>query len=190
MSDGAHEKTELDRAVWSKDCETHYPRLHSYAWRLSGNGNAAGDIVQDVVTKVLRLVPDPESVGNRLNYLLRSVHNRWADWLRETIRLKTTISFDDPNNKELRAMAAPEKDTERDEQAEEFSRALQLEVERLEGREKEMFELHLEGLKSHEIAARLGVHYSLVSHEINVIRNRVIKRLQRRFKERNRADGQ
>lgn len=190
MSDGADEKTKLNRAVWSADCETHYPRLHAYAWRLSGSGDAAGDIVQDVVAKMLRLVPDPESVGNRLSYLLRSVHNRWADWVTDPIRLKTTVSLDDPNNKELRTMAAPEKDTERDEQTEEYSLAVQREVALLEGREKEIFELYLEELKCSEIASRLGIHKSLVSYELNVIRNRILKRLQRRFKGLRHRDGQ
>jgi len=97
MPDDDRDTSEHARAVWSSDYTTHRPRLHAYACRLTGDAVAAEDVVQDAIFKILRLAPDPESVADKLSYLLRSVHNESMDWIRRRVRERSripTISFD------------------------------------------------------------------------------------------------
>jgi RNA polymerase sigma factor (sigma-70 family) len=189
MTTDAHHETERRRAFWSQACVDNYPRLRSYAWRLADNGDIAEDVVQDTVLKILRLVPNPETIGHKLNYLLRSVHNTWVDWLKEHDQFVTT-SIDDPDNQEVHAMAAPERDADIDAQTEAFRLAMQIELRRLNQREKDILERYLEGFACDEIAARMGEDVRVISYELNAIKTKVRYRVQRSFPKPKRPDGQ
>jgi RNA polymerase sigma factor (sigma-70 family) len=181
MSDDAHDRTKFYRAIWAEDCETHYPRLRSYAWRLAGDVDAANDIVQDVVTKILRLVPDPAAVGDRMNYLLRSVHNRWADWVKERSHLKT-VSLSDPDNKEVYAIAAPQRDADVDAETEQCRLEMSIVLRRLNQRERDVLTQFLEGYTCDEIAMRLRADRRVISYELNAVRTKVRYHLGHRLR--------
>jgi RNA polymerase sigma factor (sigma-70 family) len=181
MSDDAHNKTELYRAVWLQACEDNYPRLRSYAWRLAGSGDVADDIANETVVKILRLLPNPEAIRNKLNYLLRSVHNTWVDWVKEKSQLKT-ISIDDPDNTEVHAMAAPERDADIDAKNEALRLAVRIEMRRLTQRERDVLKLFLEGFTCDEIGTQLGEDSRVISYELNAVRTKVRYRLKKHLR--------
>jgi RNA polymerase sigma factor (sigma-70 family) len=175
MSKDANE--ELHRNVWSAACAAYYLRLLSYARQLTGDGDIAAEIVHNVVIKILKLVPEPENVGDKLNYLLRSVHNAWADWLRKTNKVKT-ISIDDTENTEIGKIEAPESDAGLDKESKDAYRlALKFELRRLNRRDKRLLVLHLKKYKTEQIAVRMHEDKRIVRHDLNVVINRVHKRL-------------
>lgn len=177
MSEDAHARTELDRLIWSKVCEENYPRLRSYAGRLTGNWDIAEDITQETVLKILRLVPNSKAVGNKLNYLLRSVHNTWVDWLKEKEYLKTT-SIDDPDNEAVRKIAAPERDADIDVETDRFRQAMKIELKRLNDWERQILERFLEGYTCSEIAAQMSVDARVISYELNRVKTKVRYRVK------------
>lgn len=182
MPDDAEDRTEMARTIWSQDYVNHYTRLHSYAWRLAGDGDAAGDIAQNAICKILKLVPNPDSVGDRLNYLLRSVHNAAMDWLKEKNRHKT-ISLDDPDNKEVNAMPAPDRDADADAEMEKRRLVMSGMLRRLNERERNVFTLYLEGFDCSEIATRLSTDRRVISYELNAVRAKVRYWIQQRLQE-------
>lgn len=164
------------RGIWAKVCADNYLRLRSYAWRLTHNSHAAEDLVQDTITKILRLVPDPEAVEDKLSYLLRSVHNTWLRWLKEKGRPEI-ISIDDPANKAVFAIAAPQRDDDAAE-AESRRRMMLTQMRRLNERERGLLTLYLEGYKAGEIAAQLDEDVRVISYELNALRTKVRYRLR------------
>lgn len=184
MSTDAQDKIEHACAVWSQDYEKHRPRLQAYAWRLTGNAAAAEDVVQNVILKILRLSPDPESVASRLGYLLRSVHHASMDWLKKQMQI-STVSIDTGDRRELEQMAEPEREADDDSEAERRL-VMASELKRLNKRERKVLTLYLEGNKCPEIALMLNEDQRVISYELNAVRVKVRYRLQRRFREHKR----
>jgi len=167
----------LNHAVWSQACEDSYPRLLSYSRWLTKNTDEASGIVHDAVCKILKLAPNPDAIGDKLNYLLKSVHNAWVDWVREKCKVKT-ISLDDSDNEELQSkLVAPERDFCIKIDNEVYRRALLVELKRLDKREKQVFTLFLCGFTCKEISDRLGANVPLITYELNKVRNKVHQRL-------------
>ncbi len=174
MSNDANE--EPYHSVWSEACATNYERLCSYACHLANDGDIGMEIAHNAITKILRLDPDYEKVGNQLNYLLRSVHNTWADWLNEKAKVRT-VSIDDPDNTEVHILEAPTSDVNLNEEYDAYRLALRFELRRLNKRDKRLLILHLKKYKTEEIAARLHEDVRIIRHDLNVVKNRVHKRL-------------
>ncbi len=164
-------------AVWAQTCEDHYPRLLSYSRWLTKDTDEASGIVHNAVCKILNLTPAPETIEDKVNYLLRSVRNAWIDWLREKKRV-TTISLDDPDNEELRAqLVAPEEDIMIKLDNEAYRRALMIELRRLNKRERLLLKLFLYGYSCQEISDRLDSNVRLISYELNALRTKVRQHL-------------
>lgn len=174
-------KTEY-QAVWTQSYVDNYQHLRSYALLLAKNHHVAEDIVQDTFIKILSLLPNPEEIEDKLNYLRRSVHNTWVDWWKRTNQLKT-ISIDDPHTREVYALAAPERGDSIEAETEAHRLMLQIELRRLNLRERAVLVKYLEGYKRNEIAAQLNEDARVISYELNAVRAKVRYRLNKLFKE-------
>jgi RNA polymerase sigma factor (sigma-70 family) len=163
--------------VWAQACEDNYSRLLSYSRWLTKNTDKAPGIVHDAVCKILKHTPDPATIEDKVNYLLRSVHNAWIDWVKEKDKIKT-ISLDDPDNEELRSqLVASERDIMIKLDDEAYRRALKIELRHLNRRERLLLKLFLYGYSCEEIAARLEVNARLISYELNAVKTKVRQRL-------------
>ncbi len=182
MSADGRDTSEHACAVWSQEYATHRPRLHAYAWRLTGDAVAAEDVVQNMILKILSLRPDPESVADRLSYLRRSVYNASMDWLRRRGRTPRTLSIDTDDVRELQEMAAPEReadDAAADAKRDEYRLAVAVVMKRLDERETTMLTLFLEGCRCDEIAARMHEDKRAISYDLNALRTRVLYQLRK-----------
>lgn len=176
-------------AVWSQACEDSYPRLLSLSRWLTKNTDAAPDIVHDAVCKILKLIPDPTIIEDKVNYLLKSVRNAWLDRLKENNKVKS-VSLDDPDNDELRSqLIAQERDVMIELDNETYRNLLRIELRRLNERERLLLKLFLYGFSCEEIAARLEANAPLISYELNAVRNKVRQRLIKII-ERTKGPGQ
>jgi RNA polymerase sigma-70 factor (ECF subfamily) len=177
MSADGRDKSEHARDLWSQDYATHRPRLHAYAWRLTGDSAAAEDVVQNVILKILRLTPDPESVADKLGYLLRSVHNASMDWLKKQSRITTVIL----DRREWQEMVAPERNADAEAENDEYRLAVSVVMRRLTKREKTLLTLFLEGYMCEEIAGRMNEDKRAISYDLNAVRTKVRYQLQKRL---------
>jgi RNA polymerase sigma-70 factor (ECF subfamily) len=178
MFQDACDETQQKRAFWAHSCEDNYPRMCSRAYRLAGNADDAAEIVQETMLKIFRLLPNPEAIENVVHYLLRAVRNTGVDWLRKKYQVKT-VSIDDPNNKEVYTMAAPERNVDLKVETEELRRAMAIELRRLNKRERDVFARFLEGFSCDEIATQLHDDPRVISYELNAIRTKVRYRLSK-----------
>lgn len=177
------------REFWAQACETNYPRLLSHSRWLTKNNDEAPGIVHDAFCKILKLIPDPETVGDVAPYLKRSVRNAWVDWLKQNSKLKT-ISLDDPDNEELRSqLVARESDIMVKLDNETYRRALIVELRRLNEREKVLLKLFLEGYSCAEIGERLGENVKVVRCDLNAVRNKVYQRLKAKENQKGQPEG-
>jgi RNA polymerase sigma factor (sigma-70 family) len=175
MSEGDHAQAEHLRGFWSATFADNYQGLVAYARQLAGGGEVGEDVTHDALIKILRLVPDPATVEDTFHYLKRSVHNAWADWLRQQGKIKT-VSIDDPHNAAVLSVAAPDDDDDADEADEEddaYRLVLENELHRLSERERRLLELRLKGHKCRKIAEMLKEDVRITRHDLNKVWNRV-----------------
>lgn len=75
--------------------EEHIPALTRFAISLTRNSDAANDLVQDTVMKVLTRDPDAEHVENVKSYLMSTLHNLFIDSTRRGKRMSNHMPIDD-----------------------------------------------------------------------------------------------
>ena len=150
------------------------PRLGRLAWRLTGEREAARDIVQDAwlaIVRGLRRLDDPARFRS---WAYRIVGNKCADWTRRRIvhraaadKLRDTVesASGDPSN---RAAAASEVDR------------LRAALRTLPDEQRAILSLHyLDGMGVSEIAGVLSVPRGTVKSRLHHARSRLKQTLER-----------
>jgi RNA polymerase sigma factor (sigma-70 family) len=174
--DSEHKRNE-HHAFWEQAFTDNYPRLRSYARRLTGDTDEALCVTHDAVCKVLKSSPDPARIVNTIGYLFTSVHNAWADLLKTKSKAKT-ISLDDPDNEEIHSeLVAPDRDICIEFDNETYRRALAVVIKRLNAREKLLLQYFLEGYTCPEIAEKLNEDERLTRSDLNALRIKVKSQL-------------
>jgi RNA polymerase sigma factor (sigma-70 family) len=174
------EKQEIQyRTFWSKACEDSYSRLLSYARKLTNNNmQAAEDLAQDTVCRVLKYSSNPESIANPTKYLLRVLHNNWIDNLRH-YRAVNEVSLDGGlSDGELPAVEPTVQIAlEHKEVDDRFRDMMTQELRRLSARERYLLTSYLEGHNCKEIAAELGEDVSITRYNVNALKAKLRYRI-------------
>ncbi len=175
------EITQQGVAFWSEAYVSHFEHLCAYARRFIGDAGTAEDIVQNVFLKILMLISDQELVADRLSYLRRSVHSASKDWLKKQKRFKT-VSIEGSDVRELREMAAAEKDAEDDLETERRRLKIGSKLNRLNDHEREVLVLYLRGYTSQQIATKLNEDRRVIRCALNSARVKIRRRLAQKKK--------
>lgn len=75
--------------------EQHVSALTRYANSLTRNQDAANDLVQDTIMKILTRDPDVEHIENEKSYLMSTLRNLFIDGTRRGKSLGVAVSIDD-----------------------------------------------------------------------------------------------
>lgn len=76
------------------DIEAHFPALTRFAIRLTRNTDAAHDLVQDTILKVLSRRADAETPDNTKSYMMSMLYNQFIDSYRKQAR-RSYVPIDD-----------------------------------------------------------------------------------------------
>ncbi|SRR6266446_9098926 len=183
---------EMRRAVWAQVCTDYYkPALDLARWRV-GNSDDAFGIVQDSTVRLLRLLPDPDRIGDRRNYWIKIVQNQCNDLLRRraldavrTVCLDTPLSGggDDEDNELLPldlpdSGRGPEMDAQINEKTGTLRRLLESHSADLTKREKDLLYLYLQGLSNEQIASAWREGVKIIRVDMNAVLAKIRYRLQ------------
>jgi RNA polymerase sigma-70 factor (ECF subfamily) len=157
----------------------HFTSIYRFALRLTGNPDAADDLVQEACLKAWRNRSRMRDPALARVWLLTITNNCWRDHLRWRKRAGAQVASlhsDHPGNGRTPADLLG--------QAEDVSRALR-ELDALPGRQREALYLHAcEDLSLAEIANVLGVSPEAVKASLSLARKKMRSRLADMFEER------
>jgi RNA polymerase sigma-70 factor (ECF subfamily) len=153
--------TEDARQALADYLTRHYAQLKGRLTRFLGNGDLAGDALQDTWVR-LQAREDAEPIANPAAYLVRMAVNIAVDLQRRQSR---AVSFDEIEA--VLEMADPAPGPAQTVQTQsELEHVLKL-LDRLpERRRAVLLMVRVDGLPQKEVAARLGVTKSVVEHEL------------------------
>ena len=146
-------KPEQPQAVL-KDLEQvfmdHYDLVYTTAYRVTGNGNDAEDVLQTLFLRLARRESSPDQKGDWPRYLRRAAVNVSLDLVRKRNR-SVSITEVEPWIKESRP------DPYRQHKSRELGEGLRRALAELNPRSSEVFVLrHIEGYTNGDIASMLG----------------------------------
>jgi RNA polymerase sigma factor (sigma-70 family) len=154
--------TEDTRPVLVDYLTRHYGSLKSRLTRLLGNGDLAGDALQDTWLRLQSKADEESAVQSPGGYLVRVAVNIAMDIQRRQSR---SLPFDEINTLLELADPAPGP-AQQTETRTELEAVLRL-MERMPPRRRKILMLvRLEGLQQKDVAKRLGVSKSVVEHEL------------------------
>jgi len=150
------------------------PRLLRLAWRLTGEAEAARDVVQDAWVAIVRSMRRLDDPARFRAWACRIVGNRCADWTRRrVVRRGATKPW---NAATVADAAAPPSDPDAADEAAEMRSALAA----LPGEQRAILSLHyLEGMGVAEIARVLDVPAGTVKSRLYHARNRLRLAMER-----------
>lgn len=157
--------------------EQHHAQIFRTAYRITGSGPDAEDVLQTVFLRLLRREDDVELAPNAAaRYLHRAAVNASLDLLRARKRARAV----DVEEVGPAAFVQPESEgPESRSRAREIAAWLRRAVSRLSPRSAEIFTLrYLEGYGNREIAEMLGTSQTAVAVTLHRTRNRLGKELR------------
>jgi RNA polymerase sigma factor (sigma-70 family) len=173
---------------WARFCTNHYqPGVDFARWRV-GNIDEAREVVHDSVVRVLRLLPDPDRIGDQKNYWLKIIQNRCYELLRKrNAEAARTISRDAPSmNDDGEEMLPldpvdPSRDPELNllvnEENELLLKALEMHSADFTEREKALLALRFAGYTNAEIAGLWGEDVKVIRTDVNAVMAKLRYRL-------------
>jgi RNA polymerase sigma factor (sigma-70 family) len=180
---------EMRRDFWARFCTNYYqPGVNFARWRV-GNIEEACDVVHDSVVRVLRLLPDPDRIGDQKNYWLKIIQNRCYELLRKrNMEAARTVSRDTPSKngdgEEVLPPdpADPNRDPEMNARINEENELLLSELEMhcadLTKRERDLLALRFPGYTNAEIAKMWGEEVKVIRADMNAVMAKIRYRLQ------------
>jgi len=182
-------EVEIRHDFWAQFCTDYYqPGVDFARWRV-GNIEDAYDVVQDSAERVLRLLPDPDRIGDRKNYWIKIIQHQCYDLLRRRkVEATRTISRDtpsknadgeevqppdpaDPNrNPEMNALINEENET--------LLSALEMHCTDLTERESDLLALRSAGYTNAEIASMWGEEVNVIRADVNAVMAKIRYRLK------------
>jgi RNA polymerase sigma factor (sigma-70 family) len=136
----------------------------------NGNKEAAEDLVQDTIYRILKYSPDPAKIENPDWYLARSLKNIWIDQWKKIGRFKMQSLSDEANKGLLDEMPITEPAVTRTLENQDLRKALRIVSGNLKPDKKEVFKLFLKGYDCDEIAVMLNKDPLRVRAELNGVR--------------------
>ncbi len=174
---------------WSQFFNDHYESGLAFAhWRV-GNIEDARDVVQDCVVRILRLLPDPNWIGDQRNYWLKTIQHRSYELLRKrNVEAARTVSRDIPTrNGDGEELLPPDPvDPNRDpemnalinEENERLLRALEMRCADLTPHERNLLALRFAAYTNEEIASMWGEEVNVIRADMNAVVAKIRYRLQ------------
>lgn len=154
--------------------ERWQPRLSRLAWRLTGEREAARDIVQDAwlaIVRGLRRLDDPARFRS---WAYRIVSNKCADWTRRRVVLRNAAQ--DMKASAARVLDGRSNDEDSADEVSQMRHALA----RLPDDQRAILALHyLDGMRMAQIARVLGVPQGTVKSRLHHARNRLRQSMER-----------
>ncbi len=150
------------------------PRLARLAWRLTGEREAARDVVQDAWLAIVRGLKRLDDPARFRSWAYRIVTNKCADWIRRR-RVRRSAA------NELRDSAASTRDdsSNQTDSADDVARMLDA-MAKLPDEQRAVLSLHyLDEMGVREIARVLGVSEGTVKSRLHHARNRLKEALER-----------
>ena len=86
--------------TWEEVARNHGRKIYNYAYRLAGNPHDAADLVQEVLLRVRRALPEYQP-GSFDGWLWRITRNAFLDEMRRQARRPTVALPDDPDRFDL-----------------------------------------------------------------------------------------
>lgn len=152
----------------------HAQRVYRAAFRVTGNGADAEDVLQTVFLRLARREADVELGPSASSYLYRAALNAALDVVRARVRAATE-PLDDAGPWAVDPAAGPE----RRRAGRELGGVLRRALSTLSPRLAEMFVLrYLEGLDNREIARLLGTSQGVVAVQLHRARRRLRRELE------------
>ena len=141
-------------------------KLYSFIVSLSGSGQVAEDIVQDVFLKIWQKKEGLSSIENFNCYIFRMAHNHVLNILKRVAKETLILS-------ELAYQSQPGTDTLLDIEYKDIQQVYREAIETLPPQQRLIFKLSREsGLKQQEIASKLNISISTVkSHMTQAFRS-------------------
>ena len=138
--------------------ENYYEELYRFTWRRTRDQENSLDIIQDVFSRIWQNRSSLDESQSIKSFLYRSVVNQSIDLLRKkSVRQHTPLEL------------VVEPETDDDSEQIENRQALNLALEKLSDKQREVFTMrHIEGLKNKEIAEILGVTVKAVEKRMTI----------------------
>lgn len=150
------------------------PRLGRLAWRLTGEREAARDLVQDAWLAIVRGLNRLDDPARFRSWAYRIVSNKCADWIRRRL-VERSVAKD---LRDAAVSASDDSSNERD-SADEVARMRDA-LTKLPGEQRAILSLHyLDGMCVAEIARTLEVPAGTVKSRLYHARNRLKQTLER-----------
>lgn len=130
---------------------TYYPSLHHFAFKILKSKHDAEDVVQDVFLSLWKNKPAFQNDVSFRAYLYLCVRNRALDLLKKKSPIYSNDVRIEPVDEEVDAVVR-----------EEAFRLLDIAIEKLPERSREILKLTLKGLSVKEIAEKLNVTVNTV----------------------------
>jgi RNA polymerase sigma factor (sigma-70 family) len=181
-------EVEMRHDFWARFCTDHYQPSVNFAHGRVGNIEDAYDIVQSSAERVLRLLPDPNRIGDQKNYWIKIIQNQCYDLLRKRkVETTRTISRDTPskNDDGEEVLSLDPVDPNRDpevnalinEENELLLRALEMHSADLTEREKTLLALRFAGYTNAEIAKMWGEDVNVIRVDMNAVMAKIRYRI-------------
>ena len=156
--------------------QQYYEQIYRTAYRVTGNGNDAEDVLQTVFLRLARRKDDLDLQPNAQAYLLRAAINAALDIVRSR-NLNNLVPIEDvtPENFSTAAKHSPEAlHSDR-----ELRAIIQTEISKLSQNTAEMFVLkYFGGYENKEIAKMLGTSHLVVGVMLHRARGQLKKRIE------------
>jgi RNA polymerase sigma factor (sigma-70 family) len=191
LSDGLEVNTRHD--FWAQFCTDYYQPGVDFATYRLGNLEDAYDIVHASVVRILRFLPDPDRIGDRKNYWIKTIQNQCYELLKKRkLEATQTISRDTPSkNDDGEEVLPPDPaDQNRDpemnalinEENELLLRALDMHCAGLTEREKALLALRFAGYTAAEISSMWNEGVKVIRADLNAIMAKLRYRILHRTK--------
>lgn len=167
-----------DEAEFDSLVRPHIPVLYSTLRRLSGSGEDAEDILQDVLIKLYPKVSELRALDEPRPWLMRVAYRQFVDFHRRQRHVPTASQrYDDPqmeNPGEELVVAGPEHELS----ARERARTVQAAVAELDPDRRAIVVLHLiEGFTLEEVSAALAIPVGTIKSRLHRIKAQLKRRL-------------
>jgi RNA polymerase sigma factor (sigma-70 family) len=163
------------RRFWARMCMEFYPMMISYAEKLGADRASAEDLVQSVVTRVFRYLPNPTSIKNRKFFLIRQVRNAWLASRKATVD-QSIESLEETAD----SLKSPEPDIQLNLEKEEILARVLAELEPLDPNLRRTIDMQLAGFNFREIAENLNESVELTRFRWQRFRNQISRRIKKR----------